>query len=314
MTSEVPLVSIGIPVYNGDNYLAEALDSILAQTFRDFEVVIADNASTDRTEAICREYAETDPRIRYYRQPQNLGAAPNYNDVFRRSLGEYFKWSAHDDLIEASFLEQCVAVLDAQADYVVAFTMFGSIDSKGTHIGAGDACPGLSSDDVATRVRTAIYPYRRGGASDAAIFGLMRRSVLDRTHLHGSYTGSDRTILLELSLRGPLFEVPEELFLNREHPSRSIRMGKGTRNRGHHREAWFDTQRAERIVFPNWRRLGDFIKAIVQAPITTTDKFRCLGVVAGWVVKGNWKRLVNDLHLGLWTAIDRRRTPKADVG
>jgi glycosyltransferase involved in cell wall biosynthesis len=308
MTSSAPLVSIGIPVYNGDNYLADTLDAILAQTFRDFEVVIADNSSTDGTEAICKAYAAKDSRVRYYRQPENLGAAPNYNDVFHRTLGEYFKWSAHDDLIEPTFLERCVSVLDANADYIVVSTMFSSIDKDGTNIGAGDPRTGLGSSDVSTRVRTAIYPYRQGGASDAAIFGLMRRSALDSTHLHGSYTGSDRTILLELSLLGPLFEVPDRLFLNRDHPTRSIRIGRGAGNRAHHREAWFDTQRAERIVFPNWRRLGEFVRAIVGAPIATTDRFRSLGIVAVWVMKGNWRRLGNDLRVGFTMAATRLRS------
>lgn len=308
MTSSVPLISIGIPVYNGDNYLADTLDAILAQTFRDFEVLIADNCSTDGTEAICRAYVAKDPRVRYHRQPHNLGAAPNYNDVFHRSHGEYFKWSAHDDLIEPTFLERCVTVLDADPEYIAASTMFDSIDKDGTRIGTGDARTGLGSSDVSRRVRTAIYPYRHGGASDAAVFGLMRRSALDRTHLHGSYTGSDRTILLELALLGPLFEVPEPLFLNRDHPTRSIRIGRGAGNRAHHREAWFDTRRAGRIVFPNWRRLGEFVRAIVTAPVSITDKFRSLGIVARWVMRDNWKRLGNDLRVGFTSAASRLRS------
>lgn len=311
MTSKDPRLTIGIPVYNGENYLAETLDAILAQTFENFEVLIADNASTDGTEAICRAYVEKDPRVRYHRQPQNLGAAPNYNDVYHRSLGEYFKWSAHDDLIEPTFLEECVSVLDEHSEYVVACTMFDSIDSEGAHIGDGQPRPGLSSGEVSNRIRTSIYPYRKGGASDAVIFGLIRRSALDRTRLHGSYTGSDRTILLELALLGPAFEVPEPLFHNRDHPTRSIRIGRGVLKRGHHREAWFDTQRAGLIVFPNWRRLGEFVEAILRAPITATDKMRSLGIVGGWVVDGNWKQLGNDVRVGLTMAVDRQRTPRA---
>ena len=308
--ARVPKVTIGIPVYNGENYLADTLDSILSQTFEDFEVLITDNASTDGTEAICRAYAERDPRVRYHRQPKNLGAAPNYNDVFHRSHSEYFKWSAHDDLIEPAFLEECVSVLDTRPDVVVAFTMFDSINSEGVRIDIGKARPGLASPEVSTRVRTAIYPYRQGGASDAAIFGLMRRSALDRTRLHGSYTGSDRTILMELALLGPFFQVPERLFLNRDHPARSIRIARGANKRGHHREAWFDTQRAGLIVFPNWRRLREFVEAIVRAPITAVEKSRSLRVVSGWVVRGNWRRLGNDLRVGLVSAANQRRASR----
>ena len=302
-----PVVSIGVPVYNGENYLAATLDALLAQDYSDFEIVIADNASNDATEDICRRYAATDHRIRYFRHAQNLGAAPNYNDVYHRSRGKYFKWSAHDDLIEPSFLTRCVEALESLPETVVAFTMFDSIDPTGARIDEGKARPGLTSSDVAIRVATAIFPYKEGGASDAAIFGLMRRSAIDRTSLHGSYTGSDRTLLLELALQGPFFEVPERLFLNRDHPERSIRMRRTAEDRGHNREAWFDTQRAGRIVFPNWLRLREYLAAIIRAPIEIRDRLRCLAVVARWIVTWSWKRLINDLRLGMLMAFDRRR-------
>ena len=95
-----PLVSIGLPVYNGDRYLAEALDSILAQSFADFELIISDNASTDGTQDICETYARRDERIVYSRLPENLGAAPNYNRLVEMARGELFKWAAHDDRIK----------------------------------------------------------------------------------------------------------------------------------------------------------------------------------------------------------------------
>jgi len=118
-----PKVSIGLPVYNGENYLRNALESILDQTFRDFEVIISDNASTDRTGEICREYAAKDPRIRYCRNDRNLGAAGNFNRAFELSSGEYFKWAAHDDVIERDFLSSCVSVLDEDPSVVACFAM-----------------------------------------------------------------------------------------------------------------------------------------------------------------------------------------------
>src|ERR1043165_9639676 len=105
-------VSIGLPVYNGANYLAESIDSILQQTYSDFELIISDNASTDATEELCRSYAARDGRVRYFRQKQNLGCALNSNFVFRQSTGEYFKWISHDDLHAPRFVERCVEVPD----------------------------------------------------------------------------------------------------------------------------------------------------------------------------------------------------------
>ena len=98
-----PRVSLGFPVYNGERYLAAALDSLLGQTFRDLEVVICDNASTDRTAELCAAYAARDARVRYHRNPTNLGAAPNFNRTFELSRGEYFKWAAHDDVCAPTF-------------------------------------------------------------------------------------------------------------------------------------------------------------------------------------------------------------------
>lgn len=92
-----PVVSIGMPVYNGEKFIREALDSLLAQTFTDFELIISDNASTDATESICRDYAEEDSRIRYIRQQENLGALPNFQFVLNEAFGEYFMWAACDD-------------------------------------------------------------------------------------------------------------------------------------------------------------------------------------------------------------------------
>ena len=92
-----PVISIGFPVYNGEDYLAQALDGLLAQSFGDFEILLCDNGSNDGSEAIARGYAERDPRVRYHRNAENIGAAGNYNLAFAQASGKYFKWTAHDD-------------------------------------------------------------------------------------------------------------------------------------------------------------------------------------------------------------------------
>lgn len=304
-----PTVSIGVPVHNGEDYLAVTLDSILAQTFSDFAIIICDNASTDATRTICEDYVARDSRVRYHRQPHNLGAAPNYNSVYHRSRGRYFKWSAHDDLVEPAFLERCVAALQAHPESPVAYARFDQIDADGNRIEQRNLDSALCAADPETRVGAAIRPYQQGGASDSPIFGVLRRSALDRTRLHGSYTGSDRTLVLELALQGPFQEVPEHLFLNRDHPSRSIRIWETATGVGHAREAWFDTSRAGKIVFPNWRRLGEFVSAVVRSPLAAADKIRCLGVVGGWVRAGYWKRLAYDVLVAARRVVGRWRRP-----
>src|SRR6185369_4346332 len=107
-----PSVSIGLPVYNGVNYLRQALDSLLAQTFGDWELILSDNGSTDATESICREFAARDGRIRYLREPVNRGATWNFNRVFELSRAPLFRWAAHDDVCSPELLERCVAALE----------------------------------------------------------------------------------------------------------------------------------------------------------------------------------------------------------
>ena len=247
--------------------------------------------------------------MRYHRQPHNLGAAPNYNDVYHRSRGKYFKWCAHDDLLEPTFVERCVEALETRPECPVAYTMFSRIDATNDVIEEGASHPALSAGAPQVRADVAIRPYKEGGASDSPIFGVIRRAALDRTRLHGSYTGSDRTLVLELALQGPFYEVPERLFLNREHPSRSIRISEHTDEVGHVREAWFDSERAGRIVFPNWRRLGEFVTAILQSPLAPADKARCFGVVARQVAGRSWKRLAYDVLVAVRMLFSRRRRP-----
>src|SRR5262245_56581544 len=121
MKRAIPLVGIGLPVYNGERFLRQTLDSILAQTFKEFELIISDNSSTDKTEEICLEYSRRDARIRYIRQEINLGASRNYNLVFEMTAGKYFRWAAADDLFSADSLEICVATLEKYPEAVLCY-------------------------------------------------------------------------------------------------------------------------------------------------------------------------------------------------
>ena len=130
----VPTVSIGIPVFNGARYLGEALDSLLSQTYTDFEIVISDNASTDTTATLAREYARKDKRIRYTRHERNIGAYLNFSHVFRLARGKYFKWAAADDLCDRFFLERCVAILESDTTILGCYTRTAKIDSTGKRL------------------------------------------------------------------------------------------------------------------------------------------------------------------------------------
>jgi glycosyltransferase involved in cell wall biosynthesis len=130
-TRPSPRLSIGLPVYNGERLLPQAIECLLAQTFGDFEIVIGDNASTDRTREICQDYVRRDRRIRYVRHEHNLGAVANFNRVFELSPSHLFKWAAHDDLHRETYLESCVKLLDRNPDAILAHTGTAFVDEFG---------------------------------------------------------------------------------------------------------------------------------------------------------------------------------------
>lgn len=218
--TKAPRVTIGLPVYNGERYLAYAIDSILSQTFTDFELLIGDNASTDRTPEICAEYARRDPRVRHIRHATNLGAGPNYDHLWYAARGEYFKWNAHDDGVLPQFLEKTVAALDAHPEAVLAAVGILEIDGEGKELRRyANPLPDCDSPDPAKRFSAIINV--RHQCED--FFGLWRRQAMVGSQLHDSFTGSDRTFLAEMALRGPWVKVPEVLFIHREHDNRYTR-------------------------------------------------------------------------------------------
>ncbi|HEY8035037.1 MAG TPA: glycosyltransferase family 2 protein [Methylobacter sp.] len=127
------IVSIGMPVYNGEKYIRDALDSLLNQSITEFELIISDNASTDNTETICRGYAEEDARIKYFRQSVNLGAAANFQFVLNKACGRYFMWAACDDKWSGDWIQDMLESLqDTGAE--MAFGKVVHIDSNGALI------------------------------------------------------------------------------------------------------------------------------------------------------------------------------------
>lgn len=227
-------ISLALPVHNGENYVADAITSILAQSFGDFELIITDNASNDRTEAICREFERADKRVRYFRNERNLGAADNFNRGALLASGEFFKWCAHDDRISPNYLEKCVAALAANPDAVLAHGRQRGIDAKGHEIDwtSGDIRDIDGVSDPAKRFKLVF----RTQGFDVAMFGVIRTSALRRTSLHRKYYGSDIALLAELALLGPFVSVDDAIFYNRQHPARSINASDKRA-----RQLWLDT-------------------------------------------------------------------------
>lgn len=272
----VPRVSIGLAVRNGEEYLEAAIDSILCQSFEDFELIVSDNASTDRTEEIVQTFAARDRRVRYHRNAVNIGGANNENQTFRMARGEYFRWAAHDDLLAPRLLERLVAILDSDPAVILAHASIIEIDEHGKEL------------RLLTRNRaTSRLPHER--FRDMAvldhnceeIYGLMRSAALHKTDLQLNYTDSDRTLLCQLSLFGQFQLVAEPLFFRRIHPKMSTQVYSDWRAR----MAWFRGDDRQHIDLPHWSQLGHYFKIIATAPIPVRERALCYRhLVTSWLI------------------------------
>jgi glycosyltransferase involved in cell wall biosynthesis len=236
-TPTVPPLTIGLPVYNGERFLRDALDSILGQTFRDFALVVADNASTDATVEIVEEYAADDDRIVLLRSDTNRGAAWNYNRTFEHCKSPYFKWAAADDMLARTCVEQSLAVLEASpASVVLVYPLTQIVDAAGAAVEVyGDRLAAPPGAPAHVRLRQVL----RNVVFGNGIFALMRSDALRQTRLHGNYPSADHVLLAELALVGEFREIPEPLLLRRLHEETSVRAN----TTAEALTQWFDTQR-----------------------------------------------------------------------
>jgi glycosyltransferase involved in cell wall biosynthesis len=299
----MPLVSIGIPVYNGERYLAETLASLLNQTFKDFEIVISDNASTDGTAAICHSYQAKDPRIRYFRNAENIGAAPNFNRVFKLSSAPLFHGGACDDLYEPLFLERCVEVLDRDQSIVLSHARTKLIGDAGEallfdgeqdcYVDSYGNARGASGDVMRSQpyhVGEAACPERRFREVlwvmgwSLPLCGVIRRQALLRTSLYGNYSGADKVLLAELALLGRFHEVGEELFAKRIH--RGCTHHKTPRERAEH-------ESTKPRGIPQVMMLRDYTKMILAADIGPVQRLHCMATIVGMARRRDvWRRLL----------------------
>jgi glycosyltransferase involved in cell wall biosynthesis len=273
-----PAVTIGLPVHNGERFLADALASIVEQTFEDFVLVVSDNASTDATVAIVEEHAVRDERIVLLRSDVNMGAAWNYNRVFRECHTPYFKWAAADDLLAPTCLERLVATLDASPPSVVlAYPHTQLID-------AGGSVTGEFVDELAAGHGAPPYVRAHRVASRISlgnvIFALIRTDALAQTRLHGNYAEADYVLLTELALVGEFRVVPEPLFRRRIYEGISTLANPTPESRTY----WFDTKRTP-VRHPGLNLLMEYL-----AGIRSSSAPRSQRLLAALLVAATWAR------------------------
>jgi glycosyltransferase involved in cell wall biosynthesis len=274
---QVPPLTIGLPVYNGEQFLSEALQSILDQTFGDFELLISDNASTDGTEGICRDVARSDKRVRYFRHNENLGGAWNFNFVALEAQSDLFRFAADDDLLDPTLLEQCLAAYRDAPHGVLWYPRTVEIDIDGNYVQDFSDSLDLFDNEPHQRLRRFLDQYENSNA----LFGIIKRDALLDTRLHGTYQSADIVLLAELALRGRFFEVPDRLF-KRRWEERST----GDKFSQEETQLWFDPASRRRYFFVRTRLFAEIARSIQLAPISYAERvrsFREFG--ASWIPK-----------------------------
>ena len=263
MDVQNPEVSVGMPVYNGERWLAEAIESILDQSFDRLELIISDNDSTDGTEAICRRYAARDPRVRYLRQEKNLGASDNYNFVFRAARAPYFKWASSNDICHERFLESCLAAFRSRPDLALCYPRARLFieqpeDGEDYHDGLD-----LPDDSPCRRFERLVSEMTLNNVMN----GVIRSEFLKRTPLIKPYYSSDIVLMAEVALHGKLAEVPEFLFFRRMDEKTATRLKSEEEVVEH-----YDPSKRSMMLFQRWRLHLGYLGATLRAPLSAGER------------------------------------------
>lgn len=293
------MLTIGMPVYNGERFLAKALDSYLSQTFTDFQILLSDNASTDRTEEIAREYAARDKRIRYTRNERNMGAGWNFLHVYQRATGKYYKQAAHDDFCEPEFLAECISALEADPEVVVGFTKTRIVDAEGKFLEDYE-CP-LRTDSHDPVVRFADLTLINHRCFP--IFGVHRLSALRRLPPMGSFPHADGVLLAQLGLLGRFHESDRRLFISTRHGGQSSWTLSSRSQQRKYRltnhvgrlpsQEWWDPARKKDITLPEWNIFFQYLQSISRSPLGSVDRLRATGVLTRWSLRYH-RKLIGD--------------------
>jgi glycosyltransferase involved in cell wall biosynthesis len=268
-----PLVSIGLPVRNREGLVGVAIESVLRQSLGDFELIICDNDSSDRTGQICEEYARKDRRIRYYRNLTDIGISYNHNRTFEVATGKYFHWMGSDDSHDPRFLERCVAVLEANPDRALCHTAVKVIDEHGDEMVTRDnRLDGTDSSNPVERFAAILF----GDRWCWSIYGLFRSNVLRKTTLIGNFRGGDRDQLAQVALQGRFIYLPEPLFYNRHHS------GRFTFNQDQWRAWHFRATPQARLGLPLLVAHRRYVAAIRRHLPQARDRWRCYAHLARW--------------------------------
>jgi glycosyltransferase involved in cell wall biosynthesis len=265
----MPLVSIGIPVFNGDAFIRDSIESILSQTFTDLELIISDNGSTDRTAEICLGYADKDRRVRFHRNERNIGATKNFRRVFELARGKYFKWQCYDDMCSSNFLSETLARLESDKSLVLAYPFTVLIREDGRQVLSHDCWRMLLNQERAWNRFAFRLKHFRGPTT--AIYGLIRTEVLAKTRLIDAFSHSDQVLIMELALQGRFDIAPRATHFYRHHRKQSLKANRLPRER----MLWFDTAYRGTPPDEHLKLYREMFVSVWRAPVEQGEKLLC---------------------------------------
>jgi Glycosyl transferase family 2 len=277
------LVTIGLPTRNGERALSQAVQSVLDQSYGPLELVISDNASDDGTEEICRQFARADARVRYYRQPRNIGLVGNFEAVLRLARGTYLKWLGDDDWLTPTYVERCVEVLDDDAALILVTTQQAHVDPDGTVETAAFDATRLRSARPVERFAEMLRLLNESHLLLDPLYGLMRRTPVSRLP-RPVMVFEDQVFAARLALAGPFGHVHEVLSYRRAHPFPPL------------------TATADKLGVPRWQakvatalQCRELLRAVREAELSPRDRRLAAAAVAGMFVR---RQRVTAIHRG----------------
>jgi glycosyltransferase involved in cell wall biosynthesis len=296
--STIPKISVGMPAYNSSATIGNAIESLLAQSFADFELIVSDNASTDSTRDVVEGYGARDRRVRYVRQPVNVGVNPNYSHLVRHARGEFFKWSSSSDWCAPRFLERCLRVLETHEDTVLSVPRTRLF--RGSPATSEDYPSDIEILDEQPSAR--LKRLNSTLALNNALNGVIRMSALRRTRLLGTYMSADVVLMGHLALLGKFRLVDERLFYRRmEKATATVLQDTATVLAQHYPDLGAHT------LFQGSKQQVQWVRAVLAAPMPLGERMRSLAYVAKMCY---WRRdaYLQDLR-GAWYYVARRILP-----
>ena len=286
MTAPVnPVVTICVPVFNGERFLEQCLDSLLSQTYRDFVLLISDNASTDSTSQICQRYVQLDSRVKYHRNSTNIGLYGNFNFLLRSVRTRYVKLASADDFWAPTMLDDALAVMERDPSLALCYPKAILVDQDGKEIRRYEDSLHMMDDDPVVRFKSALTEVRLVNQ----LMGVIRTDVVRSMLPLMSQAPADCVFLAEITLYGKVMQLPEYHYFRRFHPD-ATSWDRGSES---HQIRRLHGAGTKHVRFATWKYHWGLFRRLFRSPIAWGRKLLLVRFLGRRVV---WDRstLINE--------------------